>query len=98
MKFLILQRIRDQAPIKEITTLLPAQIKYYDELKSLGKVESFYHMVGHQGHMLVCRVESDDELSGIVGQDPLFFYSWREIYPLTTPETHKKYVQKLFKH
>ncbi len=95
MRFLILQRIREQASVKEITTLLPAQIKYYDELKSSGKAESFYHMIGQQGHMLVCSVESDDELSAIIGRDPLFFQSWREVYPLTTPETHKKYVQQL---
>jgi len=43
-------------------------------------------------------VSSDEELSRLIGDDPLFFYSRREIYPLTTRETHKKYLKELLKH
>ena len=95
MKFVVIQKIRSHASIKEITTLLPEQIKYYEELLKSRRVESFYHMIGLQGHMIICDVESDDELSSIVERDPLFFQSQREVYPLTTPNTHKKYVQEL---
>ena len=46
---------------------------------------------------LICDVDSDDELSAIIGRDPLFFHSCREVYPLTTADTHKKYVQEMIK-
>ena len=39
--------------------------------------------------MLVVDVDSDEKLSRVVGQDPLFFESEREIYPLTTKQTHR---------
>ena len=97
MKFLVLQRIRGEAPAKELAVLLPAQIKYYEDLKSSGRVEAYYHMIGQQGHMLICNVASDDELSAVIGRDPLFFHSHREVYPLTTAETHKKYVKEMMK-
>jgi hypothetical protein len=32
-----------------------------------------------------------------VGEDPLFFYSWRRIYPLTTLEMHKKHFREMLK-
>ncbi len=95
MKFLVLQRIRVPTVVKDYAVLLPAQIKYYEELKASGKVEAYYHMIGQQGHALICNVASDDELSAIIGRDPLFFLSYREVYPLTTAETHKKYVQEM---
>jgi hypothetical protein len=47
-------------------------------------------MIGQQGHMLICNAESDEELSRIIGEDPLFFDSERKIYPLTTREAHEK--------
>ena len=47
-------------------------------------------MIGQQGHMLICNAASDEELSRIIGEDPLFFESERKIYPLTTREAHEK--------
>jgi hypothetical protein len=40
--------------------------------------------------MVICNVESDEELSRIISEDPLFFDSKRTIYPLTTREIHEK--------
>jgi len=93
----VIQRVRPQASVKDLAILLPAQIKYYEGLQSSGKIEAYYHMIGQQGHMIVCDVGSDDELSSIIGRDPLFFQCQREVYPLTTSRTHKKYVQELLK-
>jgi len=97
LKFLVLQRIRGEAPVKDLAVLLPAQIKYYEDLKSSGKVEAYYHMIGQQGNAIICNVASDDELSAVIGRDPMFFHSSREVYPLTTAETHKKYVQEMLR-
>jgi len=98
MKFLIIQRIRSEVPIEKLATLMPAQFKYFDELESKGKIETYYHLIGQQGHMIIADVSSDEELSRLISEDPLFFHSEREIYPLTTRETHKKYLKELLKH
>jgi muconolactone delta-isomerase len=95
MKFLILQRIRANVPVKELAVLLPAQIKYYEGLQATGKVKDYYHMIGQHGHALICDAVTDDELSAIIGRDPLFFHSIREVYPLTTTQTHKKFVKEI---
>ena len=95
MKFLILQWIRPNTPIENLAKLTPAQFKYLEALESKGKIEKYYHMIGEQGHMVIVDAESDDELSKIVSEDPLFFYSEREIYPLTTREIHKKHLREI---
>lgn len=97
MKFLILQKIKANTPIQTLSRLTPAQFKYIEELQHLGKIEEYYHLVGQQGHMLIVNVQSDDELSKIVGEDPLFFYSKRRVYPLTTLEIHKKHFQEILR-
>ena len=95
MKFLILQKIRREVPIEMWAKLLPAQFKYLDDLEKEGKIEISYHLIGQQGNLLIVNVDSDEELSRIVSEDPLFFHSEREVYPLTTRETHKKYLKQL---
>lgn len=97
MKFLVLQWIKPQAAIKQLASLTPAQFKYLSKLESQGKIEQYYHLIGHQGHMIICNVDSDDELSRIISEDPLFFESKRRIYPLTTKEAHEKRLLELLK-
>jgi len=60
-----------------------------------GPIEISYHLIGQQGNVLIVDVDSDEELTKIVSEDPLFFQSEREIYPLTSRETHKKQVRQL---
>ncbi len=98
MKFLIIQRIKAGTSVKVLAKLTPAQFKYIEELQHLGKVEAYYHLIGQQGHLLIVNAESDDELSKIVGEDPLFFYSRRKVYPLTTLEIHKKHYMELLRN
>jgi len=95
MKFLILQWIKPSASIEKLAKLIPAQFKYLDALESQGKIEKYYHLIGKQGHMIIVDVSSDEELSKLISEDPLFFHSERKIYPLTTRETHKKYLREL---
>jgi len=97
MKFLIIQWIRSEVPLEKLAMLTPAQFKYLDQLESAGKIETYYHLIGQQGHMIIADVSSDEELSRLISEDPLFFHSEREIYPLTTREIHKKYLKELLK-
>jgi muconolactone delta-isomerase len=97
MKFLILQWIKPQVPVERLARLTPAQFKYLDELESHGKVESYYHLIGRQGHMIICNASSDDELSRIISEDPLFFDSERQVYPLTTREAHEKRLLEMLR-
>ena len=50
-----------------------------------------------QGSMFIVNVNTDEELSKIIGQDPLFFNLKREIYQLTTRQTHEKQIKQLLK-
>jgi len=95
MRFLILQRIRGEVPVEIWAKLLPVQFKYLDDLEKEGKIEVSYHLIGQQGNVLIVDVNSDEELSRIISEDPLFFHSERKVYPLTTREAHKKYLRKL---
>lgn len=96
MKFLILQKIKE-VPVETWAKLLPAHFRYLDTLEKKGKIETSYHLIGKQGNLLIVNVNSDEELTRIIGEDPLFFHSKREIYPLTTREVHKKHLRQLFK-
>jgi muconolactone delta-isomerase len=95
MKFLIIQQVKREVPLEKWSRLLPLQFKYFEKLEQEKKVDADYHLIGHQGSMLIVNVDSDEELSKIIGEDPLFFYSEREIYPLTTRQTHEKQIRKL---
>ncbi len=54
-------------------------------------------MSGNRAAMLVVNVTSDEQLSQIIGEDPMFFNLTREIYPLTTRKTHEKQIRQLLK-
>jgi uncharacterized protein YciI len=94
MKFLIIARVRQPA-VDVWAKLLPAHFKYLDELERKKVVEVSYHLIGHQGDVLIVKADSDEELAGIIGEDPLFFYSEREVYPLTTREVHKRRLEAI---
>jgi uncharacterized protein YciI len=95
MKFLIIAKVR-QAPVDVWAKLLPAHFRYLDELERKKTVEVSYHLIGHQGDALIVNAGSDEELASIIGEDPLFFYTEREVYPLTTREAHKRRLERIF--
>jgi muconolactone delta-isomerase len=77
--------------------LLPLQFKYFEKLEKDKTLEVYYHLVGQQGSMLVVNVASEEQLSQVIGHDPMFFHLTREIYPLTTREAHEKQIRQLLK-
>ena len=95
MKFLIISKVR-QINVDVWAKLLPAHFKYLDDLEKKKVAEVSYHLIGHQGDVLIVNVKTDEELASVVGEDPLFFYTEREVYPLTTREVHKKRLQGIF--
>ena len=97
MKFLIIQKIKREVPIENWAKLLPLQFKYFDSLEKDKILEATYHLIGQQGSMLIVNVDSDEKLSKIIGQDPMFFDSERKIYPLTTRQTHENQIRELLK-
>jgi uncharacterized protein YciI len=94
MKFLIIAKVR-QIPVDLWAKLLPAHFKYLDELERKKTIEVSYHLIGHQGDALIVKANSDEELASIIGEDPLFFYTEREVYPLTTREVHKRRLEQI---
>ena len=97
MKFLIIQKVKQEIPTEKWAKLLPLQFKYFDKLEKERVLEVYYHLIGQQGNMLIVNVDSDEALSKIIGQDPMFFHQEREIYPLTTRQTHEKQIRQLLK-
>jgi uncharacterized protein YciI len=91
---LIIAKVR-QTPVDVWAKLLPAHFRYLDELERKKIVEVSYHLIGHQGDALIVKADSDEELASIIGEDPLFFYTEREIYPLTTREVHKRRLERM---
>ena len=95
MKFLIIQKVKREVPVEKWSKMLPMQFKYFEGLQKDNTLEVYYHLIGQQGSMLIVNVDSDEKLSRVVGQDPLFFESEREIYPLTTKQTHERQIREL---
>jgi len=94
MKFLILHQIK-RVPTETWAKLLPLHYKYLDDLEMKGKIEISYHLIGRQGNLLIVNADSNEELTKIMGDDPLFFHSKRKVYPLTTREKHLKYLKQI---
>jgi muconolactone delta-isomerase len=97
MKFLVVQKVKREVPLEKWAKLLPLQFKYFEKLEKERVLEVYYHLIGQQGSMLVVNVDSDEALSKVIGQDPMFFHLEREIYPLTTRQTHEKQIRQLLK-
>jgi hypothetical protein len=94
-KFLIIQKIKREVPTEKWAKLLPLQFRYFDQLEKQKTLEVTYHLIGQQGSMLIVNVDSDEALSRVIGEDPMFFHLDREVYPLTTRENHEKQIRKL---
>jgi hypothetical protein len=97
MKFLLIQKVKQEIPMEKWAKLLPLQFKYFQKLEKDKTLEVCYHLIGQQGSMLVVNAETELELSQIIGQDPMFFQSQREIYPQTTRQTHEEQIKQLLK-
>ncbi len=95
MKFLIIQKVKREVALEKWAKLLPLQFKYFDQLEKQKILEVTYHLIGQQGSMLVVNVDSDEALSRVIGEDPMFFHLDREVYPLTTRENHEKQIKKI---
>jgi hypothetical protein len=95
MKFLIIQKVKREVPVEKWSKLLPLQFKYFEKLEKEKSLEADYHLIGYQGTMLIVNVDSEEKLSKVIGQDPLFFECERKIYPLTTRQAHQKQIREL---
>ena len=95
MKFLIIQKVKREIPMEKWAKLLPLQFKYFDQLEKQKTLEVTYHLIGQQGSMLIVNADSDEMLSRVIGEDPMFFHLDREVYPLTTRENHEKRIRNL---
>ena len=95
MKFLLIQKVKREIPVEKWAKLLPLQFRYFDQLEKQKTLETTFHLIGQQGSMLIVNVESDDVLSRVIGEDPMFFHMDREIYPLTTRENHEKRIREM---
>jgi len=96
LKFLVVEKPKPGVKASALSKLSLLQPAYFKKLQKEGKIERYYHLIGLQGLIYVCDVSSEEELSKIVSQDPMFFHSRRRVYPLISPETHEKIVREVF--
>ena len=61
MKFLIIQKVKTEVPLEKWAKLLPLQFKYFEKIEKDNFLETYYHLVGQQGSMLIVNVNSDDQ-------------------------------------
>jgi len=94
MKFLIISKMRPTS-VEIWAKLLPAHIKYLDDLEKKKTIETSYHLIGLQGDAMIVNANSDAELTSIISEDPLFFHTKRRVYPLTTREVHKQKLREI---
>jgi hypothetical protein len=87
--------VKREVPLEKWAKMLPRQFKYFEQLEQNKTLDVYYHLIGQQGSMLIVTVDTDEQLSRIIGQDPLFFDCEREIYPLTTRQTHESQIREL---
>jgi hypothetical protein len=68
MRFLIIQKIKQEIPMERWARMLPLQFKYFDKLENEKTLEVTYHLIGQQGSMLIVNVDSDEKLSRVIGE------------------------------
>jgi len=93
MKFLAIQRIRHEVLMEKWTKLPTHRFRYFGKLEREETLKSTYHLAGHQRTMLIVNMDSDETLSRVIGEDPMFFEVDREICPSTTRENHEKQIR-----
>jgi len=84
MKFLVLWSF--QQGIKLTPELMKATFdlrEYATKLRSQGKVERHYHIIGKHGGVWIFDVESNDELENLIAAMPVYNLAQYDIYPLT---------------
>ena len=95
MKYLVLSTLRPG--INVTPTVIKAVTDHYElvkKLKSSGKLEVHYPLLGRHGGASIYDVKSHEELQSLLVQNPLFNFNQYEIYPLLEYESVKKLVRK----
>lgn len=95
MKYLILSTLRPG--INVTSTVIKAVADHYElvkKLKSSGKLEVHYPLLGRHGGASIYDVKSHEELQSLLVQNPLFNFNQYEIYPLLEYESAKKLLRK----
>ena len=91
MKYLVLSTLRPGIAVT--ATVKKAITKHYDlvrKLKSTGKLEVHYPLLGRHGGVSIYDVETHEELQSLLVQNPLFNFNEYKIYPLLEYERVKK--------
>jgi len=91
MKYLVLSTLQTGVALTE--TVKKAITTHYDhvkKLKSMGKLEVHYPLLGRRGGASIYDVESHEELQRLLVQNPLFNFNEYTIYPLLEYESVKK--------
>ncbi|MDV3244114.1 MAG: muconolactone Delta-isomerase family protein [Nitrososphaerales archaeon] len=84
MKFLVFWSLQSGLKLgPELAKIIFDLQDYAKELRELGKLERYYHVIGKHGGVWIFDVESNNELEALVAKMPVYNYATYEIYPLT---------------
>jgi muconolactone delta-isomerase len=70
-------------------------VLFRSQLEQQKTLEVTYHLIGQQGSALILNADSDETLSRLIGEDPMFFYLDRQVFPLTTRESHENRIRAM---
>jgi len=95
LKYLVLSRLR--SGVNVTPAVVKAIADHYDlvkKLKTNGKLEVHYPLLGRHGGVSIYVVESHEELQSLLAQNPLFNFNDYEIFPLLEYESIEKLAGK----
>ena len=95
LKYLVLSRLRSGVSVTP--AVVKAIADHYDlvkKLKTNGKLEVHYPLLGRHGGVSIYVVESHEELQSLLAQNPLFNFNDYEILPLLEYESIEKLTRR----
>ena len=76
----------------EVMDAFIAQCDYMEKLRKQGTVKIFVPFSGLNGGFFVAEVKTNEDLTRIISECPMYPYVSREIYPLTEDSQAKQIV------
>jgi len=91
MKYLVLSTLRPGISLTaRVKKAITTHYDHVKKLRSMGKLEVHYPLLGRHGGVSIYDVESHEELQRLLVQNPLFNFNEYKIYPLLEYESVHK--------
>jgi muconolactone delta-isomerase len=86
MKFLVLWHLEVSRLGQDVVRAVMAQPQYADKLKTDGKLDCRYHVIGRHGGAWIYNVASNEELDRLLAMSPVYNFATYQVLPLAEME------------